>query len=317
MYCKCCKEEIADGASICKHCGAHQGLILRRLSEWSNVGIVISAILLILSILQFYVASREKSKAEQAERMAGEAQKRIEAHEKLVIALRFELEKTKDMAELGDLTLRAESGERQALVKLIKRSRDDNWILTTITEKNLNRVWARFKGMEISDPALADRINSSHFLMQNRESIERYLSSPQYETRAEAVDAVYFLKLNVLIPRIINVGISDSDLHVVQVACNTLNKLLLEPDAEWQLQETGGSALQPLSIYDFVVAPEKTAKDLRAKWENRKDRLLAVQPKYWKSVGDGKLTLIDPEQGKKEIRDKQKVESSQVLEAIK
>lgn len=301
IKCKCCKEDIADGASICKHCGAHQGRLLRALWQWSNAGIVISAILLVLSILQFWTASREKSKAssaldkaERAERLSDEAKKRISTHEELVKALRTELERTKNIAELSDLTFRAESGDRDALLKLKARSADDNWMLTTLSEKNLNRIWARFSGMKISDPLVESRIHGLHMMTESN-AVDRYLSSPQYETRAEAVDTVRFLRRNDLIPRVLEIGLSDPDLHVVQVVCNTLNTLLLEPDAKWQFQEQGTSVLQPLSIYDFVVVSNRTEQTLRRIWEARRGRLLAMKPKYWKPEGGGKLVLIDPE----------------------
>jgi len=255
-----------------------------------------------LSWLQFRYAQRQScaadealSKASRAQQLSEDAERQIATYTNLLVQLRDELARTKDMAELSDLTLRAESGDRQALITLNNKSRDNNWILTTIAEKNLNRVLARFTGMEISDPGVAARINGLHF-MENKDAVERFLNSPQYETRVDAVDTVRFLRVNALIPKVIDIALSDPDLHVVQVACNTLNKLLLEPDAERQLQETGGSVMQPLSIYDFVVVAERTKTELLAKWEQRKDRLLAVKPKYWKQAEGNKQVLVDPEQ---------------------
>ena len=304
MKCKCCKESIADGASICKHCGAHQGRLLRVLSQFGSAEIVVSTILLVITILQFWAASREKSeasaalaRAEHAERLSIEAQKRIAAHEEIVKAIRTELEHAENLAEFSDLTFRAENGERVALVKLKERSQDNDWVVTTVAEKNLSRILARFKDMEISDPAVAARINGIHF-MDNKDAVERYLTSPQYETRATAVNTVLFLRLNCLIPKVIAIGASDMDLHVVQVACNTLNKLLLKPDMNWQFDEQGHAGMQPLSIYDFAFLSQQTQERLLQIWENRKDKLLSVKPKYWRHENGGKMVLTDPEERK-------------------
>lgn len=255
-----------------------------------------------LSWLQFCHARQQAQAAEQALLMAEHAQllsqnaeQQISKYTNLVEKIKNELMQTKALTDLSYLTIRAETGDRAALSQLKTLSVDgDGWVTTT-AEKNLNRIFDRYEGMQISDPLVASRMQGFHMMgVGDSNSVERFLGSPQYETRAEAVDTVRFLRLNYLIPRLIDLGVAEQDLHVVQVICNGLNELLLTPNSEWELQEQGASVKQPLSVSDFVMSTEATRIRLLQIWEKRRERLLSVKPKYWQQAGSG-FNLIDPE----------------------
>lgn len=252
---------------------------------------------LTLSYWQFRVALRKEDEASTALRLAQDAQKISKEGLELVALGKRDLDqlseqqkKSSVLAEIGYLTVRAENGERTALERLHQLAKtectNNEPFMISVAEKNISRILGVFSGEKSTDPWVDMEVHAPATL--DKGSTVANLKNPRYAGRAWAVHAIGTLRYNDQIPTLIEVGLADSDLHVIQIVCNTLNKML-----------SPVGLTQKLTVYDFVIVPSRTKERLSDFWNAHKDVLLAQKPKYWKTVkisgGPSIRQLTDPE----------------------
>lgn len=74
--CNCCKEPITKGASVCYRCGRNQKLLMRGLAPTATwLGVIASAVLVLLSWGQFDEAKRQRLSADAAKDRAVAAER--------------------------------------------------------------------------------------------------------------------------------------------------------------------------------------------------------------------------------------------------
>lgn len=258
---------------------------------------IILFLTLVLTFWQFKVAMKKEDEASTALRLAQEAQTISRNGLDIVESAKAQLEdlekrhnQSAELTEIAYLTVRAENGDRAAFERLVQHSEEertpDDPFIITVAEKNISRILKTFSGDTSTDPWIEREIGMPPLFGHG--DVETNLDNPRFAGRAWAVHAVETLRLNNLIPHLIEIGFTDPDLHVVHIVCNTLNNML-----------TPVGLKRRLSVFDFVISPDRTREELQSFWESRKDALLAVKPKYWKKVdGDnsmGFMQLTDPE----------------------
>lgn len=257
---------------------------------------IILFLTLLLTYWQFKVAMRKEDEATTALQLAQDAQTISRNGLKLVESAKAQLEdletrqnQSAALIEIAYLTVQAENGDRAAFERLVKHAEDerttDDPFIITVAEKNISRILKAFSGDTSTDPWIEREIGLPPLFGPGE--VEKNLDNPRFAGRAWAVHSVETLRLYNMIPRLIEIGFTDPDLHVVHIACNTLNNML----APYGLNRR-------LSVYDFVISSDRTKEELQRLWESRKDALLAIKPKYWKKVdgdnGLGLMQLTDP-----------------------
>lgn len=76
--CNCCNELITKGSPVCYHCGRNQKLLMRCLAPTAQwLGLILSAVLLLLSWRQFNEATRQRQSADAALSRAIAAEHRV------------------------------------------------------------------------------------------------------------------------------------------------------------------------------------------------------------------------------------------------
>lgn len=262
-----------------------------------TVATLVLFLTLVLSFWQFKVALRKEDEASTALRLARDAQQLSEKGLALIDTGKADLaavaEKQREsaaLAEVSFLTVRAENGDRAALERLHQLADTEHTnkepFMISVADKNVRRILGIFSGETITDPWVSAEMRTPPLMGPS--NVVRNLANPRYAGRAFAVSAIRELKLNDQIPRLIDQGVSDPDLHVVQVVCDVLNEMLSPVGLR-----------QQLSVYDFVVTPEKTKTELMELWNANREQLLSVKPRYWQHIvtPDGRQfeQLVDPE----------------------
>ncbi len=77
--CKHCKEAIQGDAEICKHCNRHQGKIWSLVNHISNTAGVVTILLFIVSLFQYYDSRQERIKAQEAMDTATKLYNRVDS----------------------------------------------------------------------------------------------------------------------------------------------------------------------------------------------------------------------------------------------
>jgi hypothetical protein len=194
------------------------------------------------------------------------------------------------LTEAAYLTVRAENGDRAALERLHELAGKDmegrGPFVFTAADKNIQRILAMYRSSSIGDPWVAMETNSPP-AMEHSTAVAS-LSSPAHQGRAWAVMSVMRLRLNSQIPRLIEIGATEPDLHVVQLISQVLPQML---------RPAGYNS--DLDIYDFVMTPDKTKQELLSFWQSHSNVLLAVRSKYWQEIPNDPYApmwvLTDPE----------------------
>ncbi len=235
-------------------------------------------------------ASTALSLAQEAQTISRNGQELVESAKAQLEDLEIRHNQNTKLIEIAYLTVKAENGDRAAFERLVEHAEDERTtndpFIITVADKNISRILKVFSGDTSSDPWIEQEIGLPPLFGPGE--VESNLDNPRFAGRAWAVHAVETLRLNNMIPRLFEIGFTDPDLHVVHIVCNTLNNML-----------TPVGLNRRLSVYDFVISPDRTKEELQSLWESKKEALLAVKPKYWKKVdGDGGMSfmqLTDPE----------------------
>ena len=243
---------------------------------------------LLLSWSQFIAADRKERDASTALAIAQEAGQEsekarvmIEAHEKGLAKLRVSLEQSTAIAEIGDLTFRAENGEKDALLRLRQlgwHPRSNDAPATTRSAAiSASRILAKFDSPTYASEGL-QRLAASPCPepVFNFNRIETALTNGCFSDRVQAIGTVQALRLYRLVPRLFEIAVTDQDLNIVQLAANTVNEILDE--------SRGGCTRH--SVGNFITNPDMVRRDFETSWSRCSNAVLQVKERRWVSGKD-------------------------------
>jgi hypothetical protein len=124
MDCKYCQEKIRDAAKVCYHCGRDQRWFI---NYFSNITVVVSIGLLVLSFMQLYQTTVARKNTEKALEAANNAVKRTQQAEEKVLKTQTELrEVVKLSVENSFITAQGGIGLRMGVAPEAKKRLESN-----------------------------------------------------------------------------------------------------------------------------------------------------------------------------------------------
>lgn len=230
--------------------------------------------------------------AQKANAMAMQSSQLVEQAE---VDLGLIHEKQKELESLtlvSSLSIRAENGDRAALLELIAMAPDATasrmeFGPVSIAKKNLDRITHKFNSISLDDPAFQGQISSFASSLATPDTIASDLHHTNFIVRSQAAFNASFLRVNKLIPVIYETTKTEPDLHALSVMCYSLNQLLDPKNT-------------PFFVSQVVSSPEWASNTFDRLWLPAKDALLAQSPKKWITVEPTKdsmwnTILIDPD----------------------